>query len=435
MAGSSKPPQQSGQFKLVKSHKAFEGLEVFEFHHLDNGLKVFLSPKKGSNSIAYVTGYDVGSRFEEKGRTGLAHLFEHMMFRGTETFPEPFKTLSEWGGQYNAYTSRDMTVYYQIVPNKLLNQVAQLESERMRKLLITKAGFNTERGAVVSERKKSVSDNPFGKLWWELYQLAFDKHSYKTGPIGWQKDLDATSFEDALLFYKRFYAPNRAIISIVGDFEINNALETLNKYYGAFKAQDVKIPNIPIEKTERPARRKVVSLKAEKVIMADARFSPSSSSPHAASELLLCVLLAGGDSGYLNYELVETGLAQSVSSSCYPSIETGLSSIFVVANPGKSIKEIEKAYDSSWKGFPDWLTDERIESIKLYFTLEQLSALRDPTNLAKDFVSSAILSRGDPLYSFKLMDAVKQLKRKDILDRLSQWKSIGKTRVFIQPRS
>lgn len=434
MASSSTPPKVSGNFNLVKTHEAFEGLKVFEFQHKSNGLKIFLVPKPGSNSIGYVTAYNVGSRFEQNGLTGLAHLFEHMMFRGTETYPEPFKTLSEWGGQYNAFTSRDMTVYFEMVPANYFDQVAHFESERMRKLLITKAGFDTERGAVVSERKKSVDDSPFGKLYWELYQTAYDKHTYKTGPIGWQKDLDKTKFEDALQFYNRFYAPNRATISIVGDFDISDALAILDKYYGEFKSQEVNIPKIPKENIHRKNRRKIVPFKTEQVIMADATFGQNSESENAAAELFLCVLLGEGSAGYLSYELVEKGIAQSVNSSCFPNIDTGLSIIFLTGIPGAPLSKLENAYDKAFNGFSKWLTDDRIESIKLYFTMSQLSSLKSPINLAKDLGTSSILSNGDPLFTFKLMEKVKTLKRKDIIKAFNAWKKVGKTRVFLQPR-
>jgi hypothetical protein len=182
-------------------------LKIHRYRSEKSGLELLLSPKPGIDVVAFVTAYKVGSRFEVNGRTGLAHLFEHMMFRGTEHYPVPFETLSSWGDRFNAFTTPDVTEYHELVPKKLFDEAARFESERMRKLLITPEGFDTERGAVVSERKMRTEDSPMGRLYWELNQLAYDRHPYKTGPIGWQEDLDATTFDDALAFYKRFYAP------------------------------------------------------------------------------------------------------------------------------------------------------------------------------------------------------------------------------------
>ncbi|MBP7843971.1 MAG: insulinase family protein [Proteobacteria bacterium] len=425
--------ESSEHFNRVATYEPYPGLPIHEYRHKSNGLRVFLIPRENTGAIAYVTSYNVGSRFELEGKTGLAHLFEHMMFRGTESFPEPFKTLSLWGGEYNAFTSRDMTVYHEFVPDRLLPEVMKFESERMRKLLITKNGFDTERGAVVSERKKSVDDSPWGRLYWELYQLAYDKHSYKTGPIGWQKDLDAASFEDALSFYKRFYAPNRANISIAGSFDIPQVLEWLDEHYGSFESQTFEEPVIPVEKTVRSYRKKVINLTSQQVLMADAVFGLSASDPKAANDLFVCVMLATEETGFLNYELVEKGIAHSISSDCFPDHDPALATIFIEANPGVSIAKLENAYNAALKKFTAWLSPERIESAKLSFLAGEWEGLRSPMSLAKKVGTSTTLA-GSPLYGFDIIQNLRKLQKQDIIDQFESWKKRGKTRVFIQPK-
>ncbi len=419
--------------KLEKKEvlEPYPGLKVHTYQ-MENGLKVLIVPRNQNGTLAVTVGYNVGSRHEEVGKTGLAHLFEHMMFRGTESFPDPFRTLAEWGGDFNAFTSFDQTVYYELVPAQKLEEALRFEAERMRKLLITPEVFNTERGAVVSERKMNYEDSPHGRVGWELYQLAYDKHPYKTTPIGWQEDIDRATFEDALSFYNRYYAPNRATLVLVGDVDVSKATSLIEKYYGRFKAVDSKDRVNPQENIYRKNRVKTVRLRSQNVIMLDAVFAPTFKSPDAAAEFFFCVLMADSSLGYLRHKLVETNIASSASGSCYPDVETGLSTIRVVAAPGVSATQIQKKYKEAWAGFPAWAKTERFENIKKLFETSQLSSLRSPMELAQTLVTNATTS-GDPLYTFKLVEQVKALKFKDVEARFKDWSKRGGTRIIIQP--
>jgi zinc protease len=432
-ACASKGPQNSAPSTQFDKKEVLEPMAGFKIHRLTHpsGLEVFLIPKEGTGVVAMATAYNVGSRFESKGRTGLAHLFEHMMFRGTESFPEPFKTLSSWGGRFNAYTSLDVTLYHQEVPKELLSQATQFEAERMRKLMITRNGFNTERGAVVSERKMRSEDAPFGRLNWELYQLAFDKHPYKTPPIGYQEDLDATTLEEALDFYKRFYAPNRAKITWVGDFSISEAMKILEKHYGSFTAQAWTEPKIPIEPRRSQLRRKVLPMKVESVYMADAVTGPRYNEAEAAIDTMLCTLLANSKLGFLSFELVEKKIARIVSASCSPSVDPELSAIYLVGNPGVSVKKLESAYLAARKNFLAWLNPNRIEQLKLYYLSGQWDGLRSPANLAEQISQNAAVV-GDPLFTFKFIQDLQKVTQEDIVRRYKTW-NVNPTRVILEP--
>lgn len=421
------------QAKLVKGDtlEPYPGLKVHTYK-MDNGLNVLMVPRNQNGTLAVTVGYNVGSRHEEPGKTGLAHLFEHMMFRGTESFPDPFRTLSEWGGDFNAFTSFDQTVYYELVPAQKLEEALRFEAERMRKLLITPEVFNTERGAVVSERKMGYEDSPAGRAGWELYQLAYDKHPYKTTPIGWQEDIDRASFEDALSFYKRYYAPNRATLVLVGDVDVNKALPLIEKYYGRFKAIDTKDRVNPQENMYRKSREKTVRLRSQSVIMIDAVFAPTFKDSTAAAEFFFCVLMADSNLGYLRHKLVETNIARSASGSCYPDVEMGLSTIRIVAAPNVSAAQLKKKYREAWAAFPAWAKTERFENIKKLFETSQLESLRSPMELAQTLVTNATTS-GDPLYTFKLVEQVKALKYEDVEARFKDWSKRGGTRIIIQP--
>lgn len=409
----------------------YPGLKINSYK-MENGMHVYLVPRPQNGTLAVSIGYRVGSRHEEMGRTGLAHLFEHMMFRGTESFPEPFRTLSEWGGDFNAFTSFDQTVYFEMVPSQKLEDALRFESERMRKLLITPEVFNTERGAVVSERKMGYEDNPHGRASWELHQLAYDKHPYKTTPIGWQEDIDAASFEDALSFYRRYYAPDRATLVLVGDFDKEKAEKLIVKYYGKYKSSEYKDKANPQENIYRKDREKTIKLRAQTVIVADAVFSPTYESPHAAAEFFFCVLMADSNLGYLRHKLVETNIARSASGSCYPDVETGLSSIRLIAAPNVNAATLIKKYEEAWASFPAWAKTERFENIKKLFETSQLESLRSPMELAQTLVTNSTAAN-DPLYTFKLVEKIKTLKYEDIEARYKDWSKRGGTRIIIQP--
>jgi zinc protease len=425
-------PKEYQGFYLEKIYEPYPELKVFEYLHKKSGLRVILTPRPGTETVAYVTAFDVGSRFEEKGRTGLAHLFEHMMFRGTESFPKPFETIADWGNNFNAYTSRDLTVYYGVVPTELFADVAKFEGERMRKLLITPQGFQQERGAVVSERKMRTEDSPMGRLTWELYLLAFKTHPYRVGPIGFQKDLDATSFEDALKFYERYYAPNRAVLSIAGGVSPKRALEVIHKNYGEYEKVDVKEPEKVIEAPLVGLRRKVVRLKTETSMIADATRGLSVDEEEIAAEMLMCVLLADSDIGYLGNTLVEKGIAQRVGASCSPSKEPGLSMIFLSGSEKVSAAKLEQEYTKALGGFEKWLSKDRVENLKLYFVASQLSSLREPDELAESFATSYVLTK-NPMTSIDFLKKIQAVTFEDVIRRFKLRMSAGKARVLIEP--
>jgi zinc protease len=425
-------PERFRDFHKVATLEPVPGLLIHHYRHARSGLEVLISPKPGIGVAAVVTAYEVGSRFEVDGRTGLAHLFEHMMFRGTESFPKPFETLASWGGRFNAYTSPDATVYFELVPKTLFDDAVRFEAERMRKLSITKEGFDTERGAVVSERKMRTEDSPMGRLYWELYQLAYDRHPYKTGPIGWQEDLDATTFEDALAFYDKFYSPGRAIISLVGDFTVREALKTVDRHYGEFEARDFTLPEVAAEPQRKGTRRKVIPMKVETVFLADAVFGSTFQDPQAAVDSLIANLLADDKLGFLAAELVEKGIARSVGAGAGVNIDPGLSTVLVVGNPGVSRARLEAAYDAALKKFPSWLTAERLENFKLYYLAAQWSSLRDPLNLAEQ-TARAAATAGDPAWDLDFLAKVQDVTLADVKARWPYWTSSARTRVIIEP--
>src|SRR3984957_8683046 len=201
---------------------------------LDNGLRVILAPDHSAPVYAIDVAYNVGSRNERPGRTGFAHLFEHMMFQGSQNIGkgEHFILVLNNGGGMNGTTNEDRTTYYETLPKNQLDLGLYLEADRMKALAITPANLDNQRNAVQEERRLGVDNQPYGKSQIDLDNLAFDNFAYKHSTIGSMTDLTAASIDDVRDFFRIYYAPNNAVLTLVGDFDPDEALAKVKKYFG-----------------------------------------------------------------------------------------------------------------------------------------------------------------------------------------------------------
>ncbi|HZA36453.1 MAG TPA: pitrilysin family protein, partial [Vicinamibacterales bacterium] len=197
----------------------------YQISKLPNGLTVILSEDHSTPIVHVQMWYHVGSKNERRGRTGFAHLFEHMMFKGSKNVePEAHTSyMSSVGGQSNAYTNEDTTVFWQTAPAQYLPLILWLEADRMATLRINKDTFERERLVVKEERRMRVENQPYGRLPEIIFDNAFTIHPYKHQPIGSMADLEAASIEDVRDFYRTFYVPSNATLTIVGDFDAAQA--------------------------------------------------------------------------------------------------------------------------------------------------------------------------------------------------------------------
>jgi zinc protease len=211
---------------------------------LPNGLTVVLSEDHSTPIVHVQLWYHVGSKNERPGRTGFAHLFEHLMFKGSKNVsPEGHTSMiSGRGGQSNAYTTDDETVFWETVPASDLPLVLWLEADRMATLRIDKETFDNERAVVKEERRLRVDNQPFGKLNELIYDQAFSVHPYKHPTIGSMEDLEAASVEDVRDFYNTYYVPANATLAIVGDFDTAEALTLVNQYLGRVPKSEREVP-------------------------------------------------------------------------------------------------------------------------------------------------------------------------------------------------
>ncbi|MEW6058199.1 MAG: pitrilysin family protein [Bdellovibrionota bacterium] len=299
----------------TKEEVRFFGETKVHRFKLANGLKVLLLEDPSAPTFAYQTWFDVGSKDETKGLTGLAHLFEHMMFKGTSTHPDgEFLRLLESAGSEgeNAFTDRDYTGYVENLPKTHLELVIKLESDRMVNLKIDDEALAKEREVVQNERRLRKENNPDGQLFELVHEMAFTKHPYQWPVIGYEEDLNRATRKDCENFYRRFYAPNNATVVVVGDIDPSATIDLIAKHYGPLPASPIE-RNRPLkEPSQTEERRQTVRLKVgvEKLLVA--YHVPDVNSIEVPVLEVLRNILAGNKSSRLYKKLVDAGVATNV---------------------------------------------------------------------------------------------------------------------------
>ncbi len=282
------------------------GLTATE-HRLANGLRVVLSEDHLTPVAAVCLWYDVGSRHEVKGRTGLAHLFEHLMFQGSASVPGNghFELVQGAGGSLNGTTSFERTNYFETMPTHQLELALWLEADRMGSLLaaLDDESMENQRDVVKNERRQRYDNVPYGTAFERLTALAYPEgHPYHHTPIGSMADLDAASLEDARAFFRTYYAPNNAVLSVVGDIDPEKTLAWIEKYFGTIPGHDGKQPprdgSLPDIIGEQ-LREEIVEEVPARALMAAYRLPHDGTRECDAADVALTIL-GGGESSLLH---------------------------------------------------------------------------------------------------------------------------------------
>lgn len=317
---------------------------TIEEYALENGLKVMLIPDNSCPSVTLQVWYKTGSRNERPGITGISHLFEHLMFKGTEKYPAgAFDRLVEsWGGRDNAWTWLDNTAYYEIVPAERLESVLELEADRARNLTLNEENLTSERNVVINERLLTVDDSPEYSAYEVLTNNAFVLHPYRWEVIGFMQDIRAISLEDCLEYYRINYAPNNAFIIIAGDFDTSQARKLVDKHFGRLKAE----PPPPALKAVEPEQRGEKRIDFHRAAQLEAVMigykTPEGSHPDIVPLQVAAKILFDGESSRLYRRLVyDEEKAFSIYGELSVHHDPNLFYIFAQANPGADIENIE----------------------------------------------------------------------------------------------
>lgn len=322
---------------------------------LDNGVTVVLSPDHNSPVISVVVSYDVGSRHEDQGQSGFAHLFEHLMFHGTANLPkgELEKEVLGRGGFLSASTYHDFTNYYLALPSSELSFALWAEADRMRGLGVTPAAFEAERSIVKEEFRLRVSNDALGPARIKLEELVYQGFfPYAHPPIGAMEDLDRATLEWVKKFYDRYYVPNRAVVSVAGDFDNDQAMELMHRYFDKYPRVELPAPakteELPEQTNERTASLQSDFAAAPSVFYGFAAAPADHNDRHALE--LLAILLGGGQSSRLSQKLVrEKPILTEVSASMDVRRGPGLFTIEAKLAQGTSLSEAEKSIEEELK--------------------------------------------------------------------------------------
>ena len=312
---------------------------------LPNGLRVRLLPERTAPTISYYSVFQVGSRNERVGLTGISHLFEHMMFNGAARYgPKQFdRVLESQGGHSNAYTSNDLTVFYEDFTSEALETVVDLESDRMRSLRIDDDALAQEREVVKEERRLRTDNSIFGLMEEQLEALVFLSHPYRWPIIGWMEDIERISRADCEAFFRTYYAPSNAAIYAVGDLDPETTLALIERQYGDIPAGPAPAPVPAGEPAQRGERRAAIRFPAQAPAVLVGWRGPPGRSADASALDVLQVCLTVGEASRLRRRLVQQEeLAVSVTISWGWRIDAGIFFAFVELPPGGNVGKVER---------------------------------------------------------------------------------------------
>ena len=324
--------------------------EVFE-KTLSNGLKVIVKEDHRAPVLVQQIWYRAGSMDESTGTTGIAHVLEHMMFKGTKTVPngEFSKRIAAAGGRENAFTSYDYTAYFQQLHKDKLELAMKLESDRMHNLVLSVAEFNKEIQVVMEERRLRTDDQPHALLFEKLMAMAFQEHPYQHPIIGWMNDLQTLTAADARTWYQRWYTPNNAVLVVAGDVKAKEVFAMAQRYYGGIPSRALPARKKFSEPPQLGIKRFTVKAPAELPLLVMAYHAPTLRDPQKdtmpyALEVLAGVL-DGNQSARLNKTLVREKQIASSAGAGYDSTARGPSLFTLEGTPsaGVSVAELEAA--------------------------------------------------------------------------------------------
>jgi zinc protease len=409
---------------------------TFQHAVLGNGLQVYSIEDHSSPTVAVQVWYHVGSKDDPNQRSGFAHLFEHMMFKGNEHLtPDTFEQLTEnIGGENNAYTAPDVTVYHEVVPSNYLEPILWAEAERMSSLAINDENFKSERDVVKEEYRQRIAANPYGEFSLAIDQKSFGTHPYKRPTIGNIAELDASELPEVKAFHSTFYRPDNASLIVVGDFKPSDLEKWTKKYFGAVARPTTKIPRVTVTEPARKEDQHEVlsSAKAPLPAFALTYLAPSVRSVDEPALELADEILSGGESSRLYHSLVyEQQVAQRASFDADLREDLGLLTFRVIVAGGKTLAQAEKSLNQQIeKVLKDGVTEAELDKAKNRFLTGKLMD-RETNNGKANALGEAVVIYHDPDRINTDLAKYQAVTAKQVKDVLNKYLN-GKKRVLIE---
>ncbi|GAC1590294.1 MAG: pitrilysin family protein [Candidatus Velthaea sp.] len=368
---------------------------------LANGLRVILVEDHRTPTVSINVGYRVGGKDDPPGRSGFAHLFEHLMFKGTaNTAPETLDRLTEdVGGYNNAFTAEDITNYYEVVPSNYLETLLWAEADRLATLNVNQANFQTERDVVIGEYDQRILAEPYGMLDELVSREAYTVHPYKRGVIGDPANLHAATLDDVVRFHRTYYRPDNAVLVVVGDFNPAQANAWIDSYFGAVVKPAGDVPRVDVSEPPQTAER-TYTYKAANVPLPAVDYAyhiPAARAGDAAALDVAETVLGAGKSSRLYRSLVYT---KQIATSAYATADLreqpGLFQFRAILNKGKSVADARAALDAEIAHLQsEPVTPDELERAKTQIASSFVRGRQTYNGIALALVRAAV-ERDDP---------------------------------------
>src|SRR3990172_1813005 len=402
----------------VSSSAIAGGWDGVKEYTLDNGLKILLMEEHKAPVATFQIWYRVGSRNERPGNTGMSHLLEHMMFKGSKKYgPKSFsQTVKKNGGNDNAFTSKDYTAYFEIFSSDRIWLSLDLESDRMRGLLFDPKEFNSEREVVKEERRLNHEDDPEAAMFEKMMEVAFLNHPYRIPTIGWMNDLTNMKLEDLTAHYNSFYAPDNATIAVVGDFDSGKMLSEIKKYFGDIPKGTERPEVTVVEPEQKGERRLILKKEAELPGVIAGYHVPDLEAEDSYPLAVLELILSGGKSSRLYKALIYEKQIALYAGGDYSMVSTdpNMFYLYAAAMPGKAVEDVEKALYTEIERFKMEPVTEK-ELTKAKNQIEASFIMGQDSN----FNRAMLLGQYESVASWKLLDkyvdGIRKVKAEDVM--------------------
>jgi len=390
----------------------------FKEAKLKNGLRVFMVEDHSAPVVSLALIYDTGSRNERQGRTGFAHLFEHMMYQGSENVgkSEHFILVETNGGQMNGTTNEERTLYFETLPSNQLDLLLYLEADRMRGLDISKENLDNQRQAVQEERRLRLDNQPYGKMFEKFGETMYDNFAYKHSVIGSMEDLNAASVEDVRDFFRIYYAPNNAVLALVGDFKTDQALARVKTYYESIPSQPAP-PKVDVAEPEQTSERRfTIDDELARLPLLNIGYKGFVGAPSDVYALqVLGTVLGGGQSSRLYQKLVkDSQLAISASSFVGARRGPGAFQVSATIAPGKKPGDVEASINEEIARLQkEPIADWELEKAKQFARRSAIGSRQSSLGLAIS-ITEGVVAWNDPNYANTRLERIMAVTKEDV---------------------